>query len=79
MVTIILFAPLLGAVLCGFGYRWLSEKGAMVTATSLLFLACLLSWIVFFTFDGVTVRPIRISAGSSRGRWRRTGATGWTG
>ena len=55
MVTIILFAPLLGAVLCGFGYRWLSEKGAMATATGLLFLACLLSWIVFFSFDGVTV------------------------
>ena len=54
MVTIILLAPLLGAVLCGFGYRWLSEKGALVTATGLLFLACLLSWIVFLTFDGVT-------------------------
>ncbi|WP_297977672.1 NADH-quinone oxidoreductase subunit L, partial [uncultured Amaricoccus sp.] len=48
MVTIILFAPLIGAVLCGFGYKWLSEKGGMVTATTLLFLACLLSWIVFF-------------------------------
>ena len=55
MVTIILFAPLVGAILCGFGYSWLSEQGAIVTATSLLFLACLLSWIVFFTFDGVTV------------------------
>jgi NADH-quinone oxidoreductase subunit L len=54
MVTIIVLAPLLGAVLCGFGYRWLSEKGAMWTATGLLFLACLLSWIVFFSFDGVT-------------------------
>ena len=54
MVTIILLAPLLGAVLCGFGYRWLTERGAMVTATGLLFLACLLSWIVFFTFDGET-------------------------
>ena len=55
MVTIILFAPLVGAVLCGFGYKWLSEQGALITATALLFLACLLSWIVFFTFDGVTV------------------------
>ena len=24
---IILFAPLVGAVLCGFGYRWLGERG----------------------------------------------------
>ena len=29
MVTIILFAPLVGAVLCGFGYKWLSEQGAV--------------------------------------------------
>ena len=33
MVTIILFAPLVGAILCGFGYKWLAEHGAIVTAT----------------------------------------------
>ena len=34
MVTIILFAPLVGAILCGFGYKWLGEKGGdLVTAT----------------------------------------------
>jgi NADH-quinone oxidoreductase subunit L len=55
VVTIILFAPLVGAILCGFGYKWLSEQGGMVTATALLFLSCFLSWIVFFTFDGETV------------------------
>ncbi len=54
MVTIILLAPLLGAVLCGFGYRWFGEQAAMTIATGLLFLACLLAWIVFFTFDGTT-------------------------
>ena len=54
MTTIILFAPLLGALLCGFGYKWLGERAAMMTATGLLFLACLLAWIVFFSFDGQT-------------------------
>ncbi len=54
MVSIILFAPLIGAVICGFGWRFLGEKGATATATGLLFLGCLLSWVVFFTFDGVT-------------------------
>ena len=54
MVTVILLAPLLGAILCGFGYRWFGEKPGMLIATGLLFLACLLSWIVFFSFDGVT-------------------------
>jgi NADH-quinone oxidoreductase subunit L len=56
MVTIILFAPLLGAILCGFGYKWLGEKAAIWTATGLLFLACLLSWIVFLSFDGTATQ-----------------------
>ena len=54
MVTIILLAPLLGSLICGFGHRWLGEKGATYTATGILFFVCVLSWIVFLTFDGVT-------------------------
>ena len=48
MPTIILFAPLIGAIICGFGWRIISERGAMMVATGLLFLACALSWFVFF-------------------------------
>ena len=47
MEKIILFAPLVGAIIAGFGWRQIGEKGAMYVATGLLFLACLLSWIVF--------------------------------
>ena len=54
METIILFAPLIGAIICGFGWRIIGETAAQWTATGLLFLACLLSWVVFFSFDGVT-------------------------
>ncbi|WP_299814200.1 NADH-quinone oxidoreductase subunit L [uncultured Jannaschia sp.] len=54
MTTIILLAPLLGSLLCGFGWRVLGEKAAMVTATALLFLSAFLSWIVFFAHDGAT-------------------------
>ena len=54
METIILFAPLVGALICGFGWKFIGEKAAMWTATGLLFLAAFLSWIVFFTFDGTT-------------------------
>ncbi len=43
----ILFAPLIGAIIAGFGWRMIGEKSAQVLTTSLLFLACLLSWIVF--------------------------------
>ena len=54
METIILFAPLVGALLCGFGWRLFGETAAQWIATGLLFLSALLSWIVFLTFDGVT-------------------------
>ena len=48
MPTIILFAPLLGALICGFGWRFIGEKAAMAVATGLLFLSAILSWVVFF-------------------------------
>ncbi len=54
METIILFAPLVGAVICGFGWKIIGEQAAIWTATALLFLALLLSWIVFLGFDGTT-------------------------
>ncbi|OWU75201.1 NADH-quinone oxidoreductase subunit L [Phaeobacter sp. 22II1-1F12B] len=54
METIILFAPLVGALICGFGWKFIGETAAQWVATGLLFLAALLSWIVFITFDGVT-------------------------
>ena len=52
METIILFAPLVGALICGFGWKWIGEEAGMWVATGLLFLACLLSWIVFLGHDG---------------------------
>ncbi|WP_281972817.1 NADH-quinone oxidoreductase subunit L [Ruegeria faecimaris] len=72
METTILFAPLVGAILCGFGWKFIGEKAAMWTATGLLFLACLLSWIVFLTFDGHT-QQIEIM------RWIESGSlsTSW--
>jgi NADH-quinone oxidoreductase subunit L len=54
MEKIILFAPLVGAIIGGFGWRQIGEKGAQYVTTGLLFLACLLSWIVFLSFDGHT-------------------------
>ena len=51
METIILFAPLVGAILCGFGWKFFGETAAQWISTSLLFLAAFLSWIIFLTFD----------------------------
>ena len=54
MESILLFAPLIGALICGFSWRLIGEQAACVTATGLLFLSCLLSWFVFLGFDGET-------------------------
>ena len=72
MVTTILFAPLVGAILCGFGWKIIGEVAATWLSTGLLFLACLLSWIVFLGFDGVTQQiPIMrfIESGSLSTEW----------
>lgn len=72
METILLFAPLVGALICGFGHKFIGEKAATITATALLFLSALLSWITFLSFDGVT-ETIQIL------RWIESGslATDW--
>ena len=55
MPTIILFGPLLGALIAGFGWRMIGEKNAMYLTTGLLFLSAFLSWILFFgDYDHVT-------------------------
>ncbi len=54
METIILFAPLVGALLCGFGWRVFGETAALWISTGLLFVSAILSWVVFLSFDGVT-------------------------
>ena len=54
MEKFILFGPLVGALIAGFGWRFIGEKAAQILTTGILFLACLMSWITFLGFDGVT-------------------------
>ena len=54
MVQFILFAPLLGALIAGFGWRVIGERAAQLLTTGILFFCALFSWIIFLTFDGVT-------------------------
>ena len=49
MATIILFAPLLGALICGFAWPVIGERAGQIIATLLLFLAAILSWFIFFS------------------------------
>ena len=72
MTTIILFAPLLGAVICGFFWTLLGERVGQIIATALVFLGAALSWYVFLTFDGVTehITVLRfIESGSLATEW----------
>jgi len=56
MLQLILFLPLIGAIVAGFGWRIITERGAMWLTTGLLFVACLFSWITFLSFDGELVK-----------------------
>ena len=72
MATILLFAPLVGAILAGFGWRIIGEKAAMVLTTGLLFLSAALSWVLFLTYDGTaeSVQVLRfIESGTLVGDW----------
>ena len=73
METIILFAPLVGSILAGFGWKLMGERAAMWIATGLLFIACFFSWIVFLSHDG-TLQHIPVM------RWIESGslATEWS-
>ena len=72
MPTIILFGPLLGALIAGFGWRMIGEKNAMYLTTGLLFLSAFLSWILFFgDYDHVqTIALLRwVESGSLSVDW----------
>jgi NADH-quinone oxidoreductase subunit L len=69
MATIILFAPLIGALICGFGWRLIGEKAGQVITTAMIFLAAALSWQIFLTFDGETQKIVIL-------RWIESGTLG---
>ena len=69
MATIILFAPLVGAIICGFGWRLIGERAGQVITTALVFLAAALSWQIFLTFDGETQKIVIM-------RWIESGTMG---
>ena len=52
MELFVIFSPLVGAILAGFGWKIIGEKAALISATFLLFLACFVSWFLFIGFDG---------------------------
>ena len=72
MEIVLLFAPLVGSIICGFGHRILGEKISMMVSTGALFISAILSWIVFINFhgDGHTISLFRfIESGSLSADW----------
>ena len=51
MYAAILLLPLLGALIAGFGHRFIGEKLAMVIPTAILFFCAILSWVAFFGYE----------------------------
>ncbi len=51
MATVLILAPLVGAIIAGFGWRIIGERAAQWVSTGLLFLSAVLSWIIFLTLD----------------------------
>ncbi|MEL7197216.1 MAG: NADH-quinone oxidoreductase subunit L [Pseudomonadota bacterium] len=49
-ILIIVFAPLIAAIIAGFGNRALGNTGAKVVTTGALFLSAILSWPIFIAF-----------------------------
>ena len=54
METLVLFLPLIGAIFCGFSWKFIGENSACWLATCSLFLSAILSWVLFLSFDGTT-------------------------
>ena len=72
MEIVLLFAPLVGSIICGFGHRILGEKISMMVSTGALFISAILSWVVFINFhgDGHTISLFRfIESGSLSADW----------
>ncbi|MEQ5872163.1 NADH-quinone oxidoreductase subunit L [Sagittula sp. NFXS13] len=73
MESIILFSPLVGSLIAGFGWKYIGIRGSQWITTGLLFLACAFSWIVFLT-HGPETQHIQIM------RWIESGtlSTDWS-
>lgn len=58
LYTAIVFLPLLGALIAGFGGRKIGDKASYSITSTLLVISALLSWIAFFKvgFDGETAK-----------------------
>ncbi|MES2058755.1 MAG: proton-conducting transporter membrane subunit, partial [Pseudomonadota bacterium] len=57
MILLIVFLPLLAAIVAGLGNRMLGNVPTKVITTGALFISCLLSWPIFFSFIAGSAEP----------------------
>jgi NADH-quinone oxidoreductase subunit L len=57
-LQLIVFLPLLAALVAGLGGPWIGKTAAKVVTTGALFVGALLSWPIFFQFIGGDARPV---------------------
>ncbi|MEO5808801.1 MAG: NADH-quinone oxidoreductase subunit L, partial [Sphingomicrobium sp.] len=56
-ITLIVFLPLLAAIIAGLGGRVIGKFPAKIVTTGALFLSCLLSWPIFLAFVAGHAEP----------------------
>jgi NADH-quinone oxidoreductase subunit L len=61
LVTIILFGPLIGAVVAGLFGRRIGDKASMSVTTGFLFLSAILSWVVFSKWTWGGLEPFTVT------------------
>ena len=61
LVTVILFAPLIGAITAGLFGRRIGDTVSMAVTTGLLFLAAILSWTVFSMWTWGGLEPFTLT------------------
>ncbi|WP_260599337.1 NADH-quinone oxidoreductase subunit L [Sphingomonas endolithica] len=58
MILLIVFLPLLAAIVAGFGNRTIGNGPAKIVTTAALFVSAALSWPVFFSYLGGSAAPV---------------------
>ncbi len=61
-VVLIVFLPLIAALIAGLGGRWIGKTAAKAVTTGALFVGALLSWPIFFQYIAGTAQPTVIPA-----------------
>ena len=69
MSLVVLFSPLLGALISGFFHRLITEKWATIISTVLVGISAFFSWVIFLDFENTTIKKIEIAKWISSGEF----------